>query len=97
MSKKITVTEIENRIRQVHGDVVVLDISTYTDTHTKALFIDKDRGEWWASPKNVYGLKNGHPDKRGQKISKTKTLSFKTIHPTAELWNKKKLKNMGIL
>jgi len=79
MAKKIDIFEIQRRIKEAHGDVVQIDASTYKGTHEKARFIDADFGEWWAIPKNVYALKNGHPKKRAKKISKSKTLSIDKI------------------
>jgi len=79
MSKKITIEEIQKRILKIHGNTIVLDIDTYVDTHTRARFIDRECGEWWAIPKNVYGLKNGHPNKRAKKISKSKTLTIDQV------------------
>lgn len=44
--KKLTIEEIKQRLKDVHGDMVILDESTYVDTNTKCRFIDKDYGEW---------------------------------------------------
>lgn len=51
---------IEQRIKKIHGDVVVLDKSTYVNTYTKCRFVDKDYGEWWAKPNTVIDSKEGH-------------------------------------
>jgi len=85
MSIKIPIDVIIDRIKEVHGDIVILDTSTYSNTHTKARFIDKELGEWWAIPKNVYRLKNGHPGKRTQKISISKTLSINDVKNKLQL------------
>jgi hypothetical protein len=77
--RKLTSAEIQRRTKAVHGDTVILVESTYKGTHVKAKFIDKDLGEWWAIPKNVYGLGNGHPGKRAAKISKSKTMTSEEI------------------
>ena len=41
MVKKLTVEEVKSKIREVHGDVVRLDESTYVNTTTKCVFEDK--------------------------------------------------------
>lgn len=54
---------IKERIFLKHGDIVMIDESTYVDTHTKAKFIDKDYGEFWACPTNI--LRGGeHKERR---------------------------------
>ena len=67
MSRKLSINEIKERLKKVHGDVVTLDESTYVNICTKARFVDRDFGEWFASPSKIlYG--QGHP-KRGFKKS----------------------------
>lgn len=62
MSKKLTAHEIQKRIAIKHGNLIHLDESTYVDTHTKAFFIDKDFGGWWAKFYDVMNSK-GHPQR----------------------------------
>lgn len=50
MRRPLSVDEIQSRIKKVHGDKVTLDVDTYVNTNTKARFIDREYGEWWAKP-----------------------------------------------
>jgi hypothetical protein len=50
MGKKLTIEEVKERIKQIHGDIIVLDESTYVNVNTKCRFIDKDYGEYWTLP-----------------------------------------------
>lgn len=60
---KLSAQDIKNRLKEIHGNEIILDESTYIDTHTKSRFIDKNHGEFWASAKAVTlnGVK--HPKK----------------------------------
>ena len=69
--KKLSIEEVKNRIFQIHRDVVTLDESTYKNTTTKARFIDKDYGVWWAFLKNIFQKKNGHRLRAVEKRKKT--------------------------
>jgi len=48
-----SVVEIKQRIFDIHGNLLILDESTYVNTKTKARFVHKERGEWWVIPKVV--------------------------------------------
>lgn len=64
--KTISIEQLIEKIQQRHNDEIKLDISTYSYINTKALFIDKEFGEWWAYPRHI--LKGGcHPKKRTNK------------------------------
>ena len=63
-TKKYSVEDIQQKIFELQGSVVSLDVSTYKNTHTKCKFIDKDYGEWWTAPNWMFSRKTGHP-KRG--------------------------------
>lgn len=67
--KKLTIKEITERVRGFHGTSVTIDKNTYKNTYTKAKFIDKDYGEWWAYPKDVI---RGHGHMRRGKASMVK-------------------------
>ena len=49
----LTIAEIKRRISDKHGDTLTVDELTYKNTKTKARFIDKDFGEYWAVPGEV--------------------------------------------
>jgi len=83
--KRVSVEEIVRRISQVHGDVLCLDISTYVGTQQKCRFIDKDFGEWWAKPSNVYQLNQSHPDRAKIEGAKNRTIFASEI--SKRLWN----------
>lgn len=63
MTKKLTIEEVEERIKKIHGDTVTIVKDSYKGTAYKAIFIDKDFGEWYAKPSEVF--KYGHI-KRGR-------------------------------
>lgn len=68
--KKLTLGEIEQRIKNIHEKKVSIDLSTYQNMHKKTRFIDKDFGEWWTRPQSVIYQKTGHPDRGVLKIKK---------------------------
>ena len=71
MLRPITIEELKKRIKDIHGDTVLLDESTYIDFSSKCFFIDKDYGRWECLPNNVA---RGHGHKlRGKQIAKKKT------------------------
>lgn len=57
----LTASEIEKRLQKIKPHVS-LDHTTYTNTSTKAMFIDKKHGEWWATPNNVLEKNSEHPN-----------------------------------
>jgi hypothetical protein len=71
MSRKLTIEEVKRRLYEIHGDVVVLDESTYVDMSTKAKFIDKDYGEWWCTPNNMLCKKQSHSARQQEKVKQT--------------------------
>lgn len=54
MSKVVTIEEVKNRLREIHGDIISIVESAYTNTQTKCCFVDKDYGEFWAFPYNIF-------------------------------------------
>ncbi|MEK6880815.1 MAG: hypothetical protein AABY22_14445 [Nanoarchaeota archaeon] len=65
-SRKISIKQVKQKLFNVHGDIVILDESTYKNVRTKARFIDKEYGDWWSKPDNILYGRKGHP-KRGRK------------------------------
>lgn len=59
--RTLPIEEVKKRLFAVHADQVIIDESTYVKYKTKARFIDKEYGEWWALPSNVIRNKNKHP------------------------------------
>lgn len=53
VSRKISIEEIKSRLRQVHGDTVTIDESSYISANKRARFIDKTYGVWHAQVKSV--------------------------------------------
>jgi len=51
--KKCPIEEIKNRIKEIHGDLVVLDESTYVNVDTPCVFINRKYGEWKATPASI--------------------------------------------
>jgi len=65
-SRAVPIEEIKERIKEVHGNGVVIDESTYANTQSYAIFIDKNYGPWRAKVFNVIYGKRNHPE-RGKK------------------------------
>ena len=70
-STKLTISEVELKIKEKHGDVVSIISDSYVDGKTKARFLDKDFGEWLATPKNIMKGR-GHPLRGRKNASKAK-------------------------
>ena len=81
----LTIKNVKDKIKQIHGNEVTLDESTYKNASTKARFIDKDYGEWWAIPKSIFCHHCGHP-KRG--LEKQKQTNLKRYGVECSLRNK---------
>lgn len=79
INKRLPVDNVIDRIKVVHGDQVVLDVSSYTDANTHAIFLDKKYGNWLASPANVMRGRS-HPARKNQKSAKTQKKFPPVIH-----------------
>jgi hypothetical protein len=71
--RRLSADEVQERLDK-QGNGVVLDKSTYVNTHTKARFIDPEFGEWWALPYNVFQGK-GHPKQKIETLKQKFTMS----------------------
>jgi hypothetical protein len=75
---KLTAEQVIDRIKEVHGDTISIDISTYVNTSTKCRFIDIEYGEYWSLPNDVLAgcvcLMRGN-----DRISKSKAISMNDI------------------
>jgi len=78
MSKKLSIEEVNKRLQKVHQGKVNLDPFSYVKIHTKAKFIDKNFGEWYAFPSDVLGG-HGHPKRAAQTISILKTIPLDKV------------------
>lgn len=63
--------EIKLKLFNIHGGLIDIKESTYVNTHTKCVFIDKEQGEFSALPTNVLYHKQGHPSRRQENYEKT--------------------------
>jgi len=70
MIKKRTLTEEEVLNRLKNYPNISIKIDTYKNVNEKALFIDKEYGEFWCLPSNVFNG-NRHPKYRYDKMRKT--------------------------
>jgi len=89
MSKKLSIKQAKQKLYEIHGDNVLLDVSTYLNTRTKAKFIDKDYGEWWSTPNNIFSRGSSHPAREQEKIKKTCLKKYGFANP---LQNKEMIK-----
>jgi hypothetical protein len=60
IKQRFAIEKVKENLFKVHGDIVILDESTYVNMQTKCRFIDKDYGAWWATPNNIIYWKKGH-------------------------------------
>ncbi|MEK6879813.1 MAG: hypothetical protein AABY22_09415 [Nanoarchaeota archaeon] len=76
---KISIEKYKENLNKVHGSILVLDELTYFDTHTKAVFIDKDFGRFYAMP---YSITNGrgHPDRKRKTLGDLNRLTEEQIN-----------------
>jgi len=85
MAKRLTMQEVNRRIKELRGDELVMDESTYVNTYTKARFIDKDfpNDEWFVAPQYVIGSSGTqqHPKRKQEKIRQTCLKIYGTFHP----------------
>jgi hypothetical protein len=77
-SNKLTIEQIKEKIKKIHGDNVILDESSYTNTQHKARFIDKEYGEWMASPCKIMGGQS-QPTRGMLKRIKSQTMSIEKV------------------
>ena len=80
MSKKLTIEEVKERIKKVHGDTVIVDESTYVNATTECRFIHKIYKDWRAKPFKVLGGQS-HPDGSLEKRKKTSLNKYGTENP----------------
>lgn len=76
---KFSMSEIKERILEIHAHTVCIDESTYSGLYKEARFIDKDYGEWWTKPANVLCNKHGHPNRGRQKSIESRKLSIQEV------------------
>ena len=60
MPVKLTHEDVVRKLKEAHGDVVTIDLTTYCGMNKKCKFIDKDYGEWWASPNDIINRGSSH-------------------------------------
>ena len=75
----ISAQEVSDRVLSIHGHTILLDSSTFTNTCTKCRFIDKDYGEFWATPAHVCVSRSGHPLRGIDKNAKNRMLPIKEV------------------
>ena len=61
---RTTKEELLTKLKEVHGDLVEIDLSTFIGMNKKARFIHRELGEWWASPTKVIVCGQNHPSCR---------------------------------
>jgi len=82
---RLNMDEIKERIFERHGDLVTIKESTYTSVDERAVFIDKELGEWSALPGHVFSG-YGHPKRKGNtRRIKIKEVKEKLIEKYGDL------------
>lgn len=82
--RKFSEKEVDERLIKAHAGVVTLDFSTYINANTKARFIDKDYGEWWATSANVINGGKSHPSRESEKRKNTWLKNLGVEHPSKD-------------
>lgn len=67
---EVSLDEVKQRIFKTHSDEMNIDESTFVNTYTKCRFVDKDYGEFFNTPRNIYNQKQSHPSRRIGKLRK---------------------------
>lgn len=78
--KKITLEEIQKRIKNVHGDTITIVPESYVGVRFKATFLDKDYGEWISYVTNVTAG-HCHPKRGHLNSQKTNIEKYGSISP----------------
>ena len=68
---KLSIEDIKKRLKKRFGDEIILDESTYINTHQKARFIDRTYGEFYRTAKSVLKYGAMHPKKSVEKRQET--------------------------
>ena len=64
MGNRITLSVFKERLFDKFGDLVCVDGDSYVNMITKCRFIDKDYGEFFGIPDNVFRGKNNHSERK---------------------------------
>lgn len=78
-ARRLSAREVNRRVQKRHDKRVSLREETYRGTHIKALFVDRDHGEWWAMPYSVMSG-SGHPHGRLKKAIATMRSYAPVLH-----------------
>jgi len=78
LSKTMTMKQLKKRIFAAHGNIIMIDESTYKNTLIKALFIDKDFGEWWTTPHRIIQGR-GHPRRGSLKAGVSNSMDINIV------------------
>jgi len=91
MTNKLTIKKVIEKIFKVHGNTITLDQSTYKDTRSKARFIDKEFGEFWSLPMDIF-VGRGHKKRTNEKRKQTclKKYGVENISQVKTIKEKKK-------
>jgi len=98
--RKLTIKQVETRLKLVHGDTVTIMKESYISSRRSAIFMDNIFGSWEAVVKSV--LKGGsHPTRAILKRKQTtlKVYGVENVSQSSEIKNKKKItsnKNYGV-
>lgn len=79
---KLTIEVVKTRLKEKHGDIVTIVDSTYRGMNEKAIFVDRDFGEWPAKPGDVIWKGSGHPLKWLEKSKNTSLRKFGVDNPS---------------
>jgi hypothetical protein len=81
-ARRLPLNEIKLRIKKAHGDIVLLDETTYTGkiSKVKCRFVHTIYGEWWSTIERVMSG-CGHPNGENEKRKQTFIKNYGVDHP----------------
>lgn len=71
MRHPLTIKEVKQKLKQIHGESVILDEKEYINTKISCRFWDKEYGEFWNTPNNVLCKGQGHKMRANKKRQET--------------------------
>lgn len=95
MATRKTKEEIEALLDGVK-DIIELDWLTYSGYKEKARFIDKEFGEWWATPYRVLVENRRHPKRAALKRTETNIQKYGTANPAASNIIKDRIRQVNL-
>ena len=92
MTAKWTIDKVKDAIKEIHGDIITIDESTYIGMDGRCRFIDKEFGEWFSCPDKIINRRQGHKQRSAEKAKKTFLFNYGVDSPIKDKNIKNKIK-----